>query len=390
VTLTRRRLLLAAVAAIFAAALAEISLRLLLDGDGLLLGHPLPPYGAVNHPHQRQWLEQRRGGRSLPGQFIHFDAELGWDLAADGQGGQGHLRCSTNSLGARGPREYAKRPAEGVLRIVCFGDSFTFGNEVGDADAWPARVEALDPAVEAINFGVGGYGVDQALLRFRRRGRDAGAQVVLVGIMLENICRHVNRYRPIYYASSPLVYGKPRFVLDGNGLRLLPQPFATEAALAQAMDDGSLVEAVRDGEYWIEDGVLNWLCTARVAAAWFARERRQWRALWEDTGGEPFRVTMALLEAFHREALAAGARLAPVLVFPSEKDLATLVDGEPPYWSTLTSGLQQRGIACIDLWVPLRVALQGRPVGALFSGGHYTAEGNDVVAREVLAWLRRQ
>src|SRR6185503_20431904 len=101
---------------------------------------------------------------------------------------------------------------------------------------WPAQLEALVPGLEAWNYGVGGFGTDQALLRLRQAAATdspAPLAALLVGIMLDNIGRNVNRYRPLWYAEAlPAV--KPRYVLRGDELELVPQPFATRAEFVAA------------------------------------------------------------------------------------------------------------------------------------------------------------
>ena len=115
-------------------------------------------------------------------------------------------------VGARGGREYDAAPPPAVLRVAFYGESFVWGSQVDDGDAFPARLEALDPSIEALNMGVGGYGTDQALLRLRREGR-LGAQVVCMGIALESIGRNVNRLRALYFPPTRDFTAKPRFVL---------------------------------------------------------------------------------------------------------------------------------------------------------------------------------
>lgn len=51
-------------------------------------------------------------------------------------------RCSTDSRGFRGP-EVADAPAPGVTRIVCLGDSITFGHGVDDDETYPAVLQEL-------------------------------------------------------------------------------------------------------------------------------------------------------------------------------------------------------------------------------------------------------
>lgn len=73
-----------------------------------------------------------------------------------------------NSLGFRGG-EIDRAPAEGVFRILCVGDSFTYGMGVGEEEAWPAALgRVLEPPpgfdrVEVINTGVPGYNLWQGI-----------------------------------------------------------------------------------------------------------------------------------------------------------------------------------------------------------------------------------
>jgi len=89
-----------------------------------------------------------------------FDDVLGWvnqqsidvpDLYDPGLG------LSTNSRRFRGRRETDDRIPAGKIRIVCSGDSYTLGYGVSDAHTYPQKLESLDPRLEVVNMGQGGY-----------------------------------------------------------------------------------------------------------------------------------------------------------------------------------------------------------------------------------------
>jgi len=370
--------------------LADLAGTLLLGRDGLLRGRPLPPFGAITHPDQRATVARMR---EEPTGTAAFDAELGWTWRPSTHDEAG--LAEINALGARGPREYAAEPPPGVLRLATFGDSFTFGDEVPVEASFQWLLEHTRKDLEVLNFGVSGYGTDQALLRFRRVGR-MGAEVVCLGILLENIGRNVNRYRPLWNARTGICLTKPRFVLDESGaLVLVPQPFATRGALADAIEDGSLLERIGPHEYWlgrpaVPTGRLSSL--VRVACGFLAYRERSPARLWRDEAGEPFRVTLAILESFQREARASGARHAPILVFPAKEDLRDHGLAGRPYWNGLLAELERRGVAHIDLVTPLLARAQADgedpPAKSLYFGGHLSKVGNAVVAETVLAWLR--
>ena len=121
----------------------------------------------------------------------------------------------------------SERRADKPALVSLYGESFTFGSEVSDDEAWGNRLAAkLNARVD--NFGVGGYGTDQAFLRFQLNTNDA-ARVIVLGIVTENLMRNVNQYRDLIYASGGLGF-KPRFVLNAtNGLELVPVPSLSTA-----------------------------------------------------------------------------------------------------------------------------------------------------------------
>lgn len=367
---------------------AELTFRL-LTLDGTLFGEPLPPFGAINTERQASWLARLRSEE--PFKLAAFDPELGWEWkpgAAD-DAGMVHI----NSIGARGTREYAPTPPDGVTRLAFFGDSFTFCDEMPDESSFQHYLETRNDELEALNFGVNGYGTDQALLRFRRRGRDLGARVVFIGILVENIGRNANRLRPLWNPKSGFAFPKPRFRVEDDELVLVPQPFASREALVAAFDDGSLLERVTEHEHWLacpDLGFVSCSRLAQVAALPFAHRARDPLALW-DSDSEPLETTLAVLKTFREEALAAGAERAPVLLFPSWEDLATLREKGPEAWEPIPDAVTSLGLEMIDLTGPLlerqRELDQNPQAGTLHYKGHHSTVGNDVVARVIEQWL---
>jgi lysophospholipase L1-like esterase len=390
-TLRAKKPLRIALALLLAGVLADASTSLFLIRDGLFFGRPLPPFGPITHPRQRETLAKMAAENH--GTWV-FDREFGWSWRPASASEDGLY--AINALGARGPREYGRAPESGKRRVLTFGDSFTFCDEVRAEASFQVQLEELEPGLEVLNFGVSGYGTDQAWLRYQRLGRDLGAEVVCLGLMLENIGRNVNRYRPLWATFTGVCVTKPRFVLGADGeLELVPQPYATRQELHAAIADGSVLARVAEHEYWlgrpvVPTGKLSGL--ARLACGFLAYRERTPARLWLAPEEEPFRVTLALLEAFHRQALADGIRLAPVLLFPAKEDLRDYARSSHPYWSALFVELARRGIPHVDLIAPLfaRARELGEDPGpdAIYQGGHLSRAGNAIVARELQSWLR--
>ena len=129
---------------------------------------PLPPFGVELDAPQLAVLSRLESGAVNPATVIAWERELGWCVRPLAE--HPSRRIHVNARGLRGVRDYDERPAAGMLRLACFGDSFTFGDEVDDDLTFEAFLERIAPSVEALNFGVPAYGTDQALLRLQREG----------------------------------------------------------------------------------------------------------------------------------------------------------------------------------------------------------------------------
>ena len=373
--------------------LADLALSLWISRSGTLAGRPLPPFGAITNPRQREWIAREREALRIGANSTNpgsFDAELGWTVAPKRRSSDG--RVCTNSLGARGEREYAPEKPAGILRAVFFGDSYTWCDEVDDASTFEAQLEALDPRIEAFNFGVAAYGTDQALLRWRRDGRALGADVACLGILLENIGRNVNRYRPLWYPASASNGAKPRFLVEGGELLLVPHGFATQRELFDAIEDGSVLTRLAEHEAWrdVPDlGLLRFSSFARIAGAWRAQRAREVKGLWLDEQGEARRVTLAIVEHFRAEALASGAKRVLVLLFPRQDDLSERSTQKGVYWRSAVRELESLGIEVLDLSEALaEVAVEQGPA-QLYGGGHLSRAGNATVATTLRSALLR-
>ena len=132
------------------------------------------------------------GGTILQGAGIYHPL-LGWAQAPDLKA-QGF---NTLQYGIRKNTAADEKLDKGSILAV--GDSFTAGSEVVDEETWPAQLERLIGR-RVINAGVGGYGVDQAVLNAERLMSEIEPRLVLVGIYEDDINR--SSYK-IYNAPKP-------------------------------------------------------------------------------------------------------------------------------------------------------------------------------------------
>ncbi len=137
---------------------ASLALFLLLEGSASLL---------------LAWHDSGEEPALTEETHCDYDPDLGWvnrksarvaDLYGPGR------TLTTNAQGFRGLEDYSSAVPAGRYRIVCLGDSFTLGYGIDDADTYPAQLEALEPRIQAVNMGQGGYGIDQCYLWYLRDG----------------------------------------------------------------------------------------------------------------------------------------------------------------------------------------------------------------------------
>src|SRR5262245_50269946 len=176
---------------------------------------------------------------------------VGWEYGTGKISDTEHL----NSQGIRSDREYAPQSPEGVTRLAAFGDSYVYCNEVGDADSWPGQLETRWKC-EVLNYGVGGYGTDQAFLRFREEGRRMKPQVVIIGFTSMQATRVVSRYRR-FQDPGDGPWFKPRFLLDDNGgLQFLASPVASPADAERLVTNPAGIAAFGKHDYWYSSALF--------------------------------------------------------------------------------------------------------------------------------------
>jgi len=315
-------------------------------------------------------LERLREGDT----FLVHDADLGWAPRPHARSTAGPFRV--NGGGIRAEREIALEPPVGTLRVALFGDSFTFGDEVGPDETWGAALEralgAHGVAAEVLNFGVNAYGMDQAFLRWRRDGRRYRPDVVLYGFQPENVLRNLNVFRPLYFAGTEVPLSKPRFVVRDDGLELLNVPALPPDELLrvlEAMPQHPLF--AYEGFYvpWYE---RHWWLASRliavVATATIGRAAAEFRL-----DPESRELARRLVTRFATEVAADGATLV-VVHLPRREDLEARRAGRSVWYDALL----HEDLAPLGVVDPTSAVATVDP--ALFAPrGHYAPALNAIV-----------
>jgi lysophospholipase L1-like esterase len=91
-----------------------------------------------------------------------------------------------NNLGFRGQDITVEKPP-GIRRVLCLGDSFTFGEGVREKDAWPQRLgQILGAKTQVINAGLQGADLDSEALYLFLYGRQLAPDVVVIAFFMND------------------------------------------------------------------------------------------------------------------------------------------------------------------------------------------------------------
>ncbi len=274
----------------------------------------------------------------------------------------------TNSIGLRGG-ELGLSFAPDELRVVCLGDSCTFGKGVIERHSWPRQLERLlagelgtDHPIAVANLGVNGYSGET----YRRIFADLGDQIrpdlVVVGYNLNDF--------------PNAIQAVDQKVFNERGLRKF---------LSQDLRDKlgrlALYRFVRQTYYQV-----------KRKSDWAKAEALASGAADEGLDSEVWRRQEEHLVAIRDQAVGYGAEIA-VFLFPYESQVYLDSYDTTPIDRLKEVGARN-GIPVIDLAELFRESARSEdPPRELFLRGdryHPNAEGYHLVARRVLEELRER
>jgi len=368
-----QNLLLSLTAVLFCAALVEGVFRMLDRGAP----GPSPEATGPTAEHYRfNGYHPLLGYDGLPGVRARFHGQT----------------VTHNSLGNRG-RETALARRADVKRIVFVGDSQTWGYGVGDDETIPAQLERLmndggATRYEALNLGVGGYGTDQAFLKYVLQGRRYAPDIVVLTVFKND---PVENERTVAWGVE-----KPRFYVDESGRLCLGN---VPPARAPGWPNNRLL-ADREPSLRIPGTQLD---LARSATARFFM-RREWlpSLMARDDGGlstvrsdigcvgnrdtypgDGLELLGRLVDELQKVVKTGGARLALLLV-PKTKEVED--PAMPAYYDPLTAGFRAQGVPFVDL----RRHLGAQGLAAFLPNDpHLSAAGSRIAAEALRDCLSR-
>jgi hypothetical protein len=303
-----------------------------------------------------QW--QTAGWEDLTYHWDIYHPVLGWtNLPGYKSTGDVPFEVTINSQGLRGTREYAEQPPDGIQRILVFGDSTIFGEEVDDHESVPAILETRMTGVEVLNFGVHGYGMGQVALRLEEEGFALEPDLVVVVYLDYDFLR--DRLPNFFHA-------KPTFQLEDGALRVANVP---------------VPEFSREP----------WVVRHSYAVAWLWGLNNRLKPISSKRLADQLAVTSAILDRIQTNCSERGVPLTLVHITAWHTLLQFDADAVERWRLAQIRGmLQNRDVDFLDLFPYLREQYLQFGSELVASQGHWNARGNRLIADQIAAHLARR
>jgi len=316
--------------------------------------------------------------------YLVYDDLMGWTIGSNRRSADGLNFSSVE--GIRSPRsEMAFADLPVTYRIALIGDSFTFCLDVKYEESWGNQLErALGPEFQVLNFGVPGYGLDQAYLRYYRDVRPWDPDVVIFGVFPHDLERTMTVYNLVSFPEWEYPFAKSRFVMNGERLAILNVPPLTPEAIFSKSSIKDLPFIEYDRGYNQADWQWRYYHHSHLLRFLISRY-----PLWPVPSQDVSEVAMKsvnseLMRSFVR--LATAEHSIPIVVYlPARKDLRASSPHPEGAMGFEQSVLRSAGIAYTDLTPCL---LEVSPFDRFVVGArHYSPQANAAIAnclREVL------
>ena len=289
------------------------------------------------------------------------DRDLGWintpNQHIENMYGPG-VYLKTNSQAFRSNYDFTERVPEGRIRIVCSGDSFTFGYGVDNEHTWCKQLTSFDSRLETVNMGQGGYGIDQAFLWYKRDGGRLSHNIQIFAFVTDDF-RRINRDN-MYGYDKPMLKVKDGALVIENvpvPMRSYLVPYITRNI--KAFNELKIVELI-----------------GRLRPGKEAKEPERDRS---------YDISIRVFEALNELNNDRGSKLL-VVYLPSPEDFSGRTDA---LRRGLRLQLEKMGIHYLNLVDEIRrlppdlverVFIPKGSIEYFMSEGHYTDDGNRWVA----------
>ena len=331
-------------------------------------------------------LEQYRSQHS----YLMYDSTLGWVQRPRSTSKNGLYYANDDGV-RKASTDERTLPGKRNLQVVLLGDSYTHGDEVPFDHTWGAYLEkklaTAGIQAEIVNLGVPGYGMDQAYLRWKTAGVKFSPDLVIFGFQPENVKRNLNILKMLYHRLSRIPLSKPRFVRASRHLELInvptlsPDELLETYACFEGWENRKHEYHYRPTEYedriWLKSKLLAVVIALIEDLSAEAREPAFYAI-----EGEPSQLALTILNELKSDVEQRGAAFLVAALIP-KWNFHYVRESRPfPYQDLLEAVKKQYDT--VETAQRLLAHAKDGNLEELFSGVHYSARANEIVA-EVIA-----
>jgi uncharacterized protein with PQ loop repeat len=267
-------------------------------------------------------------------------------------------------------------------RIALFGDSFMFSEEVAyEASLHKHMQSHLGNDYQVLSFGVPGYGIDQAVLRYELEGEKWKPDIVVLAFVRDDFNRTLNIYTG-FKTTWGIPFSKPRYLKENNDFVIKNIPNMSPVEIYNRDNVFSLpfiqhdvTFSAYDWEAKFLDGSLLFRYLASIYPPWVERSSTTNEESLIETG-------VYLTKKFANTAMQRQAKYLLVYI-PGKSDFYETV---PTYKAKILDAIDQGGVEVYDATACLTDELTLDELYVV-GGVHYSNEGNFVLANCLLKEL---
>ncbi len=270
------------------------------------------------------------------------------------------------------------RPVQTQYSSTCaraFGDSFTYGEEVYNSEEVWTSVTSRELGCQIENYGVGGFGTDQALVLYE--STKTNTPIVILGIYSEMLRRNLAASW-LFYAGQKDRALKPYFKIDHQGnLEQISWPESASTADRRNYHRHDIFFKSYDVKF-----PYSWHLSKSIY--YQLKTRLENKGIFFDKNVDTLALQLALLDAFKAKATARGSEM--VLVYlPS---IAELTKNDLSYRQQMSAYKAKHPQACVIDTGPALLEATKKGVGVAAQSWHFNSVGNAIVAAEVAKGLK--
>lgn len=285
-----------------------------------------------------------------------------------------------------------------VIKIMIFGDSYAHGDEVDFSGTIGRILEKLYTDnginVEVLNFGVSGYGMDQAYLRWEMVKHKYKPDFVIFGVQFENVKRNINIIRPLYSPITEIPFSKPRFTTKNNKLIKLNNPSSRIKDLPIILSNFEDWEFINYEGFYNQDDYNNSFVfhSQLIAFVNTAYSKIFGEYKYFTKGSESFEVTMQIINRFKKSVENEDAQFVMVH-FPVINDYAfsnycfsNIIYDQDLIYESLLNEIQENA-DLIETYSYLKKWIENNSTSELFMERHYSPITNELIAKRIHNYL---